>query len=650
MARGKRPSSNDHSTREKSATTTKTTSRRNFVAGIGAAGAAAVVSKPKSARAATGDKTYRIHPAIGVARVGNVDLDANPDQFFIGPEAPGYGPLKQAGDANPGSVAPLYKHNGLVKPQAARFRIYEYTEDANGRLVAGREVTLGEADVVSITWTVHLANKKASFYRFMGRAGEAGPANATLRNATVTNRRSLEIDFGPRSVGGASAGPVRFRHDNIPAGYSGNVPVKSGSPIIPYLGQLRTDAQGRLVALGARGATGYSTATQPTMPSYANNDGWFDDISDGPVTAVIQFAGGATITVGPNGGGAWLLCAPPDFAPGIPGSVSAYDLLFDMGVRSSLPIAQNAMYFGGPLDKLRRLRDGYEPGTANVFPTFTPSFVEDIRPILLGGYHLWWVDGLVTSKHNSLIASGLGSLSAANDAARTRVFSYMRAPLGIPQSGVGSMPKALGDDPYTSGLPEAVKHLPLTPTQYGLLSAWASRRFTEGGTVAPATITPHGLDRAALENCMGGAFFPGIEVSWQIRNAALFTEPFRIGHDAVSQYLTPSGTIEGTKIGPGHFSRQMAVPWQADFNDCRNEGTYAWWPSARPTDVLPSKTATRREVWARPTTRFEGRNTTSTHEDMVKHWYKFGFVVEQPSSSLDSDDLFIETERAATIP
>src|SRR5215831_5296840 len=59
------------------------------------------------------DSLYRIHPAIGIARFGNAD----PSTFFIGPEVPGYGP---SGDA-PGTGVSPYKHNGLVKPQAARF-------------------------------------------------------------------------------------------------------------------------------------------------------------------------------------------------------------------------------------------------------------------------------------------------------------------------------------------------------------------------------------------------------------------------------------------------------------------------------------------------------------------------------------------------
>ena len=88
----------------------------------------------------------------------------------------------------------------------------------------------------------------------------------------------------------------------------------------------------------------------------------------------------------------------------------------------------------------------------------------------------------------------------------------------------------------------------------------------------------------------------------------------------------------------------MAVPWHADFNDCRNEGDYGWWPSQRPTDVLPSATATQRVEWARPTSnQFSSGRQKSEHADMVECWYKFGFVV-------GSGDVFVETERASQIP
>ena len=218
----------------------------------------------------------------------------------------------------------------------------------------------------------------------------------------------------------------------------------------------------------------------------------------------------------------------------------------------------------------------------------------------------------------------------------------MRPPLGVSlATGTRTMPKLLGDDPYIGSLPDAVRHLPLTHVQFGLMRRWAEGAFSPAtGAPLPApTITPHGLDRAALENCSGGAFFPGIEFGWQLRNPALFIEPFRLHLGATSGFLGE----EGVPIAAGHFSRQMAVPWQADFNDCRNEGSYGWWPSQRPTDALPSATATKRVAWARATNRFAGGNRDSTHEDMVANWYKFGFVLEE-------GDRFVEKERAPKVP
>src|SRR5207344_3281620 len=79
--------------------------------------------------------SYRVHPAIGVARVGNSASD-----FFFGQEVPG--PL-------PEPVGGFKDATGALKRQAARFRIYGY--DAAG--VAVREITANEAE---ITWTVHL--------------------------------------------------------------------------------------------------------------------------------------------------------------------------------------------------------------------------------------------------------------------------------------------------------------------------------------------------------------------------------------------------------------------------------------------------------------------------------------------------------------
>jgi len=88
-----------------------------------------------------------IHPALGVARVGN----APADEYYLAPELP-----DRAADPGPGG----YKNaKGQIRKEAARFRVYGY--DAEGNVV--REITAAEAE---ITWEVHLANRKAAWYKF----------------------------------------------------------------------------------------------------------------------------------------------------------------------------------------------------------------------------------------------------------------------------------------------------------------------------------------------------------------------------------------------------------------------------------------------------------------------------------------------------
>lgn len=86
-----------------------------------------------------------IHPAIGIARLGNSATD-----YFIGPEV-----------AEPLPHPPGFYRDGsgALKREAARFRLYGY--NANGEVV--RELT---ADDAEITWSVHLANRKAAWYQW----------------------------------------------------------------------------------------------------------------------------------------------------------------------------------------------------------------------------------------------------------------------------------------------------------------------------------------------------------------------------------------------------------------------------------------------------------------------------------------------------
>src|SRR5437763_16834481 len=78
-----------------------------------------------------GTTTFEIHPAIGIARVGNSP------QFFVGPE-PGGAPPASYRDAA----------GGLLR-QAARFRIFRCSRAEDGSLLSAKEVN--EPDV-HIEW------------------------------------------------------------------------------------------------------------------------------------------------------------------------------------------------------------------------------------------------------------------------------------------------------------------------------------------------------------------------------------------------------------------------------------------------------------------------------------------------------------------
>ena len=285
---------------------------------------------------ATGDKLpdgivrAAIHPSIGIARVGN-----SPDGCFYGPEVT---------DPLPHPVGFYRDGNGALKRQSARFRVYGL--DASGKPLA--ELTTTNAD---ITWTVHLANKKASWYEFQLAQDIPEALSAPeqmLRNITVSDRASLAIDPGPRSISGpdVQGGP---QHTFDTGSFM-------GTPV--YLGELRTDEAGRLVVLGGRGKSASHTGTRAI--TFANNDGWHDDVSDGPVTAEVTI-GGTTLAVEP----AWVVVAPPNYAPMQKSVRTMWDLMRD--VANSSP----------------RLKPKDPPPT---------SFERDIRPLFERLAGLQWVN------------------------------------------------------------------------------------------------------------------------------------------------------------------------------------------------------------------------------------------------------------------
>ncbi len=593
----------------------------------------------------------KIHPAIGVARVGD-----SPSSFFIGPERPLAGNTGQ--DSGAGTAVPPFRDGGKIKRQAARFRVFHYPLGADPE-----ELNLDHPQVAEIEWTVHLANKKAAFFEFVGQRGASGPflgAVQDRRNKTIPaadRATKLMIDPGPRSIKGASAGPVAFDSS------SGNFPKNlAGTPIIDFLGELRTDSKGRLLVLGGRGKSDSSNALPPdanqmaqlgvagfTGPAisalrppapllqYANNDTWFDDVSDGPVTARVKLKTGKTIAVQFPG---WVVVGPPDYAPEIRSVVSLYDAMLDVAVRN-LPDPAPPFYTAAALLEFKTLKASFR-GT----PGFTPKFGLDIEPTLQAGFHSRFVHEPAQFFHSSLTNADLKSTDPAKKPTREAAFNFLRPPAGnATYSGAASMPKLFGDKYDASpGPPRDPKQvLAVTQLQHHLLKLWKDGSFVAGGGPSP-TVTPDGLDRAGLESCVGGAFYPGIECSWLIREKGIYSEPFRILHGATVGPLT---------VGPGFFSQQMALPWQADFLDCVRDATtvgtdFGWWPAQRPDEVYTSAadaaTQGTMKEWTRgiaavgPPTPAAGQD----HLNMVKRWNLLGFVL---SATVAGKTVFFEQER-----
>jgi hypothetical protein len=534
-------------------------------------------------------KKYKIHPVIGVARLGD-STAGGADGSFVGPEIPGADP-----------AGPFKDANGQVKRQAARFRVYEY-DDADPT-DPDTEITAKDPRVQSIEWTVHLANKKASWFVFGGTVGEGPqgyPANWPHRNAGITDpgvrTRKLIIDPGPRTVRGANQS-AEFRRGT--GGPAETFPDPVDGRSIDALGEIRTDEDGRLSVLGGHGV---SIGPIPSSGSldFANNDGWFDDTSDGPVTAAVVFKDGTQVSALP----AWIIVAPPDFAPGIANIVTMYDVLYDMALR--------VFNFDTTIfDK-------------NANPQFNkdykPSFSDEVGPILKRALDYQWVNSQASAHVGILDRSGLAVPPTASGAdpnkrKRSDIFTAVRDPRNPNANpAVARMPQLHGDNGVGTSLT-------VTVTQYEILRRWASGGFVKGGSgpAVATTVTAKGLDRAALEACAGGAFFPGIEAGWILRNPQVYAEPFRLMHfDATT---APLG------LQPGDVTKRSALPWQADFLQC----SHFWWPAQRPN-----------EVFLDDGSQLEWDRLITSEVHMVRAWPFLGFVV---NVGADDSPNFVERGR-----
>ncbi|MBE7172825.1 MAG: LodA/GoxA family CTQ-dependent oxidase [Williamsia sp.] len=576
-----------------------------------------------------------IYPPLGIARVGNSS------EFFLASNLPGQAPVPANG---------FKDDEGKVKKQAALFRVYALADKQQPI----QEVT--SADGALITWRVHVANRKAGWYQFMNALdlpGQAIPGAPRNNAVTGDDRKNLIIDPGPRSICGNNISGSAYRFDG---GKFYGTPVD--------LGEVRTDEKGRLTIIGGNGISAPKNAgVQAT--TFANNDNWHDDVADGTVRASVQF-NGQTYEADP----AMIAVTPPNFGPGLFSTVTMYDVVTDLFVRS------------GWIKEVEKI-----------------IFYEHIYPILERTVQAQWVN------HGSYILFGqnspsdftapellkqLSDPSPASRDAREKVFRWYRKPDGGLYEPA-KIPPYYGDA-FGDYSVEPNIDLPLTLTQYSMMEQWASGNF-ETGSLQTAILFDHlspgqqveALTRAPLEECLGGPFHPGIEITWPFRNLIFWQSPYKIkmlseGQDPQDDYgpllsqriaLGVNGPLDGS--GPGSLTRWLGVPWQTDGASCLSgydTSLYlmlpSFWATRVPNHVLSEQSFTRisdttlreaqklkhfdyRQDWLRDF----GTQYIPKINRMVERWHELGIVVAHPFSSgrgqnLLPDQLWVESDR--TIP
>jgi|CXWL01.1.fsa_nt_gi hypothetical protein len=515
---------------------------------------------------------YRIHPAIGVARVGESD------ESFDGPEFPDQ-------DFQPSDGKGYWDVSKKIRRQAAVFRLYEY-EYANtaeaykvkGKPTRVREITM---DMVKFGWTVKLANLKSWDKNGINTV----PINPPEQELNTKNRSTIL---------------VKGKFDN------------GSDKADVTLGALSTDSIGRLRVLAGHGISD-SPGLQPlNITSYVKNNGWYDDIADGPITVKIDFKSFDAKHLPPTGHiieeveSAWVVTAAPDYAHAIEPIVSLYDMAYSIAV-----------------DHL------------NWPSKFKPSFTNDIYPILHKTGMMHWTSKLLQQiyaiKQHHFEEATFGDAAFRKvgadrfkllmdnrgpTAMKTRMDVFMRLrnpndPADKTYPGM-TMPRLNADN-------DDKKKVALTQRQYKQLKMWGVGLFDADWDdisrlkdLPPEDHEPVALDQAHMRSMVAGAFFPGIEVGQEVSETTTWKTPFR---------------IDVTK-GAGFLTKSLAMPWQADFAACAAEqGGDEWWPSHRPITVLPDTEKVydlaKFKEWA-----------GTDKLDMVTRWKKLGFLVKRPGSDV----------------
>lgn len=517
----------------------------------------------------------KIHPGIGVARVGNSAKD-----YYIGPETTNP-KLTEFGNTR--------DKGGAIKRQAARFRIYGY--DKNGDVVA----EVQQADNSQVEWSVHVANRKAQWYEFNAAMDIPATVDLTvpLRNPDVkgSGRDALCIDPGECLITGLNMNDSSYMMSGEFQGTS------------VTLGELRTDSVGRLVVLPGHGISA-SPSQQPVYNpadpnSFNNAAGWYDDICDGPVHA--------KVTIGDRdfeADSAWVVSAPPNFAPDLVAWRTLDDLMRSVWMRAGMmPLPKRVIFNEHVKPILERLSElqWVNKGYLAMFGGDAPMNFKDQK----------LMERLAYAPGSSLYADPYAEL-------RRTIFNSFRPTQNLVVEK-RAWPWNYGDaygytDPDPTQPPSPNQYLKLPQYYDYILSKWVEGDFIGGYNPKEKTYKsvedlplqeqPEMIDKANMHFCLADAFHPGCELTWPMRHASMYRAPYRIRERAQGKADPSYGkTLNHKEVikvggplydqGPGDLSRWMALPWQGDTAYCRSgyDMEYdpyvpTFWPARVPNQVL----------------------------------------------------------------
>jgi L-lysine epsilon oxidase C-terminal domain len=341
---------------------------------------------------------------------------------------------------------------------------------------------------------------------------------------------------------------------------------------------------------------------------------------------------------------------PPNFGQGLRGVVTMYDVVLDLFVRD----------FGWKVPpNLEFWRD--------IFPIF--ERLCGLAGVNSGAFVLFG-PGSPSNFLDSLLLAQLADSSSSSAGFRQKMFQWFRPPHPTTKEKA-DLPPAYGDL-FGDFDDQPGADLSVTALQYDRLKRWSEGSFivNPAGQTTPAAHIdqlaladqPHALDRAPLENCLGGPFHPGIELTWTLRLPSMWRGPFRLNilPEGVEPRLDWGPTLTPAialapdgpfaRSGPGTLTCFLGVPWQTDAASCDagyEFGTFlplpTFWAARVPNQVMPERAYERfmnvnipraqrfkhlnwRSAWLR----FFSSQYLSRIRTMVAEWDDLGIVVARP--------------------